>query len=439
MGWKKSGGGRDRDQDQEGGAKSTLIRRRQGVGTRVWVVVNEAGDYQEEEFGKQQIMRRTGIPARDLRPFDPVLSYPSSIPGRERAIGVNLEHIKAIITATEVLVVNSSNSLVVNFVQDLRHRITGGFSHQIKAKESSDSYTEGEECKAWTSSAMHPHEVSPQTLIKWEACGDEASGALSGHLGALGLNRSLPFEFKALEACLESACKCLQYETRSLEKEAYPALDELTSHISTLNLERVRQIKSRLIVISSRVQRVRDELEHLLDDDNDMAEMYLAEKLRLSIEPMYMRADHQDNDPVELGDGREDEDVRSRYSEAYTSAKPDIEELEMLLEAYFAQIDGISQQLSTMSEYAGDTEDYVNIMLDDKQNQLLEMGVMLSAASMVIGVGLVVSGLFGMNIKISWFKNSPRGLFLHTTLGIVAACFFLYLLLVGWAQKRVLF
>lgn len=42
-----------------------------------------------------------------------------------------------------------------------------------------------------------------------------------------------------------------------LEKEAYPALDELTSKISTLNLERVRQIKSRLVAISGRVQKVR--------------------------------------------------------------------------------------------------------------------------------------------------------------------------------------
>lgn len=45
-------------------------------------------------------------------------------------------------------------------------------------------------------------------------------------------------------------------QTIKLEREAYPALDELTSKISTLNLERVRQIKSRLVAISGRVQKV---------------------------------------------------------------------------------------------------------------------------------------------------------------------------------------
>lgn len=48
-----------------------------------------------------------------------------------------------------------------------------------------------------------------------------------------------------------------------MEEEAYPALDELTSKISTLNLERVRQIKSRLVALSGRVQKV-DNM--LLDD-----------------------------------------------------------------------------------------------------------------------------------------------------------------------------
>ncbi|GKC15346.1 magnesium transporter MRS2-3, partial [Tanacetum coccineum] len=91
--------------------------------------------------------------------------------------------------------------------------------------------------------------------------------------------RLIRFEFVALEGCIEAACSSLDKEARTLETEAHPALDKLTTKISTLNLERVRQIKSRLVAISGRVQKVRDELEHLLDDDGDMAEMYLTDKL----------------------------------------------------------------------------------------------------------------------------------------------------------------
>lgn len=119
------------EEEEEAGAPKTTpyhhnqARRRQGIGTRVWLVVTDTGDCHLNEVPKHQIMRRTGLPARDLRALDPVLSYPSSIFGRERAIVVNLEHIKAIITATEVLMVNSSNPLIVEFVIDLIDRISG--------------------------------------------------------------------------------------------------------------------------------------------------------------------------------------------------------------------------------------------------------------------------------------------------------------------------
>lgn len=95
------------------------------AGTRVWLVVSESGQSHLEEVGKHSIMRRTGLPARDLRVLDPVLSYPSTILGRERAIVVNLEHIKAIITAREILMVNSTNPLVVAFVGNLQKRVSG--------------------------------------------------------------------------------------------------------------------------------------------------------------------------------------------------------------------------------------------------------------------------------------------------------------------------
>jgi magnesium transporter len=45
-------------------------------------------------------------------------------------------------------------------------------------------------------------------------------------------------------------------QATELEAEAYPALDELTSKISTLKLERVRRLKSKLLALTRRVQKV---------------------------------------------------------------------------------------------------------------------------------------------------------------------------------------
>ncbi|KAG4987299.1 hypothetical protein JHK84_029891 [Glycine max] len=240
-----------------GEERSTTGIRKKGSGVRQWLVLDGKGETEVVEAGKHAIMRRTGLPARDLRILDPLLSYPSTLLGRERAIVINLEHIKAIITAQELLLLNSRDPSVTPFLHELQARI---IRHHNQADADPNP--------------------NPNDAIK-----------------------ILPFEFVSLEACLEAACSVLENEAKTLEQEAHPALDKLTSKISTLNLERVRQIKSRLVAITGRVQKVRDELEHLLDDDEDMAEMYLSEKL----------AEQQvlDGDVVVVDDDDDDDDTSS--------------------------------------------------------------------------------------------------------------------------------
>ncbi|TKY48036.1 Magnesium transporter MRS2-F [Spatholobus suberectus] len=331
------------------------MMRRKGVGmpgVKSWMVVSERGQAHLEDVGKHSIMRRTGLPARDLRVLDPILSHPSSILGRERAIVVNLEHVKAIITATEVLMINSSNPFFLCFLQDLHTRL----SKQTPSAMSNDM-DGGYEAKplAMGSDAFHVRVDSSKISA------EIVTGAPAP--------KQLPFEFRALESCIESACRCLESETSTLEIEAYPALDELTSQLSTLNLERVRQIKSRLVAVSGRVQKVADELEHLLDDDNDMAEMYLTQKLSARL---WDQASFKDGYNSEFQENDQSDESNSEKFDKFPGPKLDAEELEMLLEAYFAQTNGILQRLSSLSEYVDDTEDYINIMLDDKQNELLQ-------------------------------------------------------------------
>ncbi|XP_061346821.1 magnesium transporter MRS2-F-like [Gastrolobium bilobum] len=392
-------------------------RKGMGMGVKKWMVVSEKGQSLLEEVEKHSIMRRTGLPARDLRVLDPMLSNPSSILGRDRAIVVNLEHIKAIITPKEILMINSSNPLFLHFLHDLLARLP-----------SSNNET--------------PHPMSNDTDTDYEAKSlSEGSPTLAQDVPEAPAPKQLPFEFRALEACLESACMCLESEARTLEEEAYPALDELTSKISTLNLERVRQIKSRLVALSGRVQKVADQLEHLLDDDNDMAEMYLTQKLdaRLldqaeasSKQAYNVEFEDHDDERCKLG-----KSISEKSDTTSGPADLDVEELEMLLEAYFAQINGIMQKLSSMSEYVDDTEDYINIMLDDKRNQLLQVAVVFDTLNMIVSAGIVVVGSFGMNIHIDLF-DGQNSQFWATTWGTVVGCVVLFLVSVWWGKKRYL-
>ncbi|XP_047056355.1 probable endo-1,3(4)-beta-glucanase ARB_01444 [Lolium rigidum] len=404
-------------------------------------------------------MARTGLPARDLRVLDPLLSYPSTILGRERAIVVNLERVKAVITAAEVLLPNSKDPDFAQFVRDLQARVLASSGQAAEFTDiEGESSVIASPFPAPSSSKGHELEMAKRTT---DAVGGMIHSSSVPTLATMkdGSAKVLPFEFRALEVCLESACRSLEEEidgamltveaflklTGTLEKEAYPALDELTSKISTLNLERVRQIKSRLVAISGRVQKVRDELEHLLDDEMDMAEMYLTEKLaQQDISETSSRVEVDDHDPSQLEEGG-DEDYRSEpdgTNVSFAGYKPNIEELEMLLEAYFVQIDGTLNKLSHLREYVDDTEDYINIMLDDKQNQLLQMGVMLSTATVVVTAGVAVVGLFGMNIGISLYNpatpdetRAAHVKFWETTFGTIAGCTILYIVAMGWGKR----
>ncbi|KAK4563411.1 hypothetical protein RGQ29_005791 [Quercus rubra] len=316
--------------------------RKKSTGIQAWMLVNKKGEAQVVEAGKYAIMRRTGLLARDLRVLDPLLSYPSTIMGREKAIVINLEHIKAIITGLEVLLLNSRDPTVMPFIEELQNRIQRFHHATIAQRGDVDGLNFSKEF-----SKFEDQDESPKVEEKTDVKNQDGS-------------KVLPFEFVALEASLETVCNCLESEAITLEQEAYPTLDKLTSVLSTLNLERVRQIKSRLIEISGRVQKVKDELEHLLDDDEDMAEMYLTEKL------VY-------GSNMNEGDDMDDESSQSNFddrcsilsddkgqnlenphgnhtsnTQSYTNKNLDVKELEMLLEPYFVQIDGTLNKLSTV-------------------------------------------------------------------------------------------
>jgi len=76
-----------------------------------------------------------------------------------------------------------------------------------------------------------------------------------------------------------------------------------------------------------------------------------------------------------------------------------------------------------LRNYVDDTVDYINIMLDEKHNQLLQVGVMLSTATMVLIAGIVVVSLFGMNIRISMMHDdAPEIKFWQTIFGTIGGC-----------------
>ncbi|KAH1261170.1 Magnesium transporter MRS2-5 [Glycine max] len=353
------GGGRSyfNGQINRGTAISGLKKR--GHGSRSWIKIGQDGNFQTVTLDKATIMRYCSLPSRDLRLLDPMFIYPSTILGREKAIVVNLEQIRCIITADEVILMNSLDGSVGQYRLELCNRLQN---------EKADD---------------------------------------------------LPFEFRALELALELTCTSLDAQVNELEMEIYPVLDELASSISTLNLERVRRFKGHLLALTQRVQKVRDEIEHLMDDDGDMAEMCLTEKKRRSDTCTF-------NDCFQTR-------ASGRLISKSAPASPErtISGVQMLQRA-FSSIGNSSKH-----EYIDDTEDFINIKLGNIQNQLIQFELLLTAATLVAAVFAAVAGVFGMNFETTVF-DYPSGF--HWVLVITGiACIALYFaLLFYFRYKKVL-
>ncbi|KAG2325985.1 hypothetical protein Bca4012_040503 [Brassica carinata] len=387
--------------------------KKRGQGLKSWIRVDASANTQVIEVDKFSMMRRCDLPARDLRLLDPLFVYPSTILGREKAIVVNLEQIRCIITADEVLLLNSLDDYVLGYVVELQQRLK----------------------------ASAVGEVWNQDSLGLSRRRDNAFQNTSPEY--------LPFEFMALEVALEAACTFLDAQASELETEAYPLLDELTSKISTSNLERVRRLKSRLVALTRRVQKVRDEIEQLMDDDGDMAEMYLTEKKKRMEGSLY--GDQSlPNDGLSFSapvspvssppsSRRLEKSLsigRSRHDSAKSSessATENIEELEMLLEAYFVVIDSTLNKLTSLKEYIDDTEDFINIQLDNVRNQLIQFELLLTTATFVVAIFGVVAGIFGMNFEIDLFEQPGAFKWVLTITGVCGVLVFLAFL---WFYKR---
>jgi len=184
--------------------QTTEIRKKE---RREWLLLDGKGKMELVEAGNDAIIKRTGLPACDLRKLDPLLSYPSILLGCERAVVINLEHVKAVITVQTVLLFNSRDPSITLFVHELQ---------------------------AWI---LRHHQ-------------DSSSSKHHVHPDAINI---LPIELVALEGCLRSACnKLVKDVSHSLFSSFYLlptiSLYYYLNFSHSTNSHRQRRLSRRLVL-----------------------------------------------------------------------------------------------------------------------------------------------------------------------------------------------
>nr|GLL45609.1 magnesium transporter MRS2-4-like isoform X1 [Ipomoea trifida] len=382
--------------------------KKKAVGARLWMRFDGTGQSELMECDKNSIIKRASIPARDLRILGPIFSHSSSILAREKAMVINLEFVRAIITAEELLLLDPLRQEVLPFIDQLRHQLP----------QKSALKTSGR-------NAVQDEDLQFPNDGKWLQVPEAVEG----------LQEELPFEFQVLEVALEVVCTYLDSSVAELERDAYPVLDELARSVSTRNLEHVRSLKSNLTRLLARVQKVRDEIEHLLDDNEDMAQLYLTRKWVQNQQPEALLSGTTGSNAINpvVPNLRRLSSIRSgSFGSNYLN--DDVEDLEMLLEAYFMQLEGTRNKILSVREYIDDTEDYVNIQLDNQRNELIQLQLILTIASFAIAVETLVAGWFGMNIPCVLYNM--QGIFWPFVGGMTAACIILFFIMLGYARWK---
>eukprot|EP00249_Psilotum_nudum_P007856 c20869_g1_i5 orf=359-1549(+) len=360
-----------------------------GQNSHSWIRIDSSGNPQVLEVDRTALMKHCNLPARDLRLLDPLFVYPSTILGRQKAIVVNMERVRCIITADEVFLLNSEDNYALQYVTELQKRL----ALQIELAG---------EVSNWLSIDFK-NKISVCSLSS-HSRGFQASGSFNA-FNVFSADK-LPFEFQALEVALEATCVFLESQ-------------------------------------------VRDELELLMDDDNDMAEMYLTQKkegigAHLGESLLEHPTVGERSSKIIPVSSHHPQNLIRNVSKSVSwhgninGLGSDVngnEELEMLLEAYFVVVDGTFNKLLSLKEYIDDTEDFLNIQLDNVQNQLIQFEVLLTTGTFAVTIVGVMVGVFGMNFPVSIFDEPGVFKWVITISGAAGLIIFLaFLCFLRWQR-----
>nr|XP_017219105.1 PREDICTED: magnesium transporter MRS2-I-like [Daucus carota subsp. sativus] len=88
-----------------------------------------------------------------------------------------------------------------------------------------------------------------------------------------------------------------------------------------------------------------------------------------------------------------------------------------------------------LREYIDDTEDYINIQLDNHRNQLIQLELFLSSGTVCLSIYSLVAAIFGMNIPYTWNDNHGYMFKWVVSLSGIASAV-LFLLIISYARLK---
>eukprot|EP00181_Compsopogon_caeruleus_P004808 CAMPEP_0184679160 /NCGR_PEP_ID=MMETSP0312-20130426/1985_1 /TAXON_ID=31354 /ORGANISM="Compsopogon coeruleus, Strain SAG 36.94" /LENGTH=415 /DNA_ID=CAMNT_0027128429 /DNA_START=434 /DNA_END=1678 /DNA_ORIENTATION=- len=180
---------------------------------------------------------------------------------------------------------------------------------------------------------------------------ERAAKVLSSRLAASAYE---PFEFRAMEGIFVHICMTLEVDFISIDPGIRKLLSEFPHRLTAEMLEALRLSEQKLKSFNSRASQVQHVMTEILEEDEDMANMYLTEihkNPRVARNPL-------DHDFVEV-----------------------------LFESYLQVVDDLAGKGQLLIEMINDSENLIEIHLDTVQNKLLLVDLIVTLMTTIVTFG----------------------------------------------------
>lgn len=195
---------------------------------------------------------------------------------------------------------------------------------------------------------------------------------------------TLPYEFRALEGILIDVTTNLNTEMSVHKTVLGNILASLDGSIERTKLRYLLIQSKKLGQFHQKAKLIRDLLDDLLNDDEGLNAMYLSE----------------------ASNGRKRESINHQ-------------EVELLLESYYATIGEIVQTVENLMSQIKTSEEIIRFVLDANRNELMLLGLKISVGVLSMGLTLYVAALYGMNLE-NFIEESDGGFEGITIIGTIA-------------------
>ena len=189
------------------------------------------------------------------------------------------------------------------------------------------------------------------------------------------------YEHRALESILINVMSSLETELKIHSAICGHILAQLENEVDRDRLRDLLIKSKNLSLFYQKSLLIREVLDELLENDDDLASMYLATKIT-------------END--------------------------NFADLEMLLETYYTQCDEYVQQLESLLQDIRSTEEIVNIILDSNRNALMLLELKVTVYTLGFTVATLLPAFYGMNLK-NFIEESNYGFTGVVLFSVIAA------------------